>query len=150
MILCFIYRVSCIWYVWAHIIELQLARLKERPNLHADGFKRVPASLPVHPHHTIVCAVLSHVLRVLSPDVVSAIGIRWVAAVVPPTTSVLSGTLFWRVSRVPGWNYPKKTKKKTLNINTISSLRRSFELDFTSSICSNAVSSNQINHQIIF
>lgn len=92
---------TCLW------ILLQLIGLEERPYLHADGLERVPASFPVHPHHTIICAVLSHVPGVLSPNVVSAIGIGWVAAVVPPPTSILSCTLFGRISRIPGLNSRK-------------------------------------------
>lgn len=46
-----------------------------RSDLHADGFKRVPAALPVHPHHAVVCAVFGHVPRVSPAHVVSAVGI---------------------------------------------------------------------------
>lgn len=56
-------------------ILFQLSGLKDRTDLHTDGLEGVPASLPVHPNHAIICAVLRHVLGVRSPDVVSAIGI---------------------------------------------------------------------------
>lgn len=98
---------SGILYLICLGILLQLTGLEERPDLHADGLEWVPASFPVHPHHTIICAVLSHVPGVRSPNVVSAIGISWVAAVVPPPTSVLSGTLFGRISRIPVLNKKK-------------------------------------------
>lgn len=75
---------------------------KDRLDLHADGLERVPAALPVHPHHTVVCAVLRHLLRVGAAYVVSAVGIGRVAAVVPPTASVLPGTLFGGITGVPG------------------------------------------------
>lgn len=54
---------------------LQLVGLKPGPDLHADGLERVPASLPVHPHQAVVCAVLGHVPGVRPPHVVSAVGI---------------------------------------------------------------------------
>lgn len=102
-----VFYLSGILYLICLGILLQLTGLEERPDLHADGLEWVPASFPVHPHHTIICAVLSHVPGVRSPNVVSAIGIGWVAAVVPPPTSVLSGTLFGRISRIPGLNKKK-------------------------------------------
>lgn len=72
------------------------------PDLHAHGLERVPASLPVHPHHAVVGAVLRHVARVGSAHVVPAVGIGRVAAVVPPAAAILSGALFAGVARVPG------------------------------------------------
>lgn len=65
-----------------------------RFDLHADGLERIPAPPPVHPHHAVVCAVLGHLLRVGSANVVPAVGIGRVAAVVPPAASVLLGALF--------------------------------------------------------
>lgn len=74
---------------------------KERPDLHADGLDRIPAPLPVHPHHAVVCAVLGHLPRVGSAHVVTAVGIGRVAAVVPPTTSILPGALFGGIAGDP-------------------------------------------------
>lgn len=67
--LCGVLHLICLWILFL------LAGLKERPDLHADSLERVPASFPVHPHDAIICAVLSHVPSVRSPNVVSPIGI---------------------------------------------------------------------------
>ena len=73
-----------------------------RFDLHADGLERIPAALPVHPHHAVVRAVLGHELGVGAADVVAAVGIGRVAAVVPPAASVLPGALFGGISGGPG------------------------------------------------
>lgn len=80
----------------------RLAGNEERPDLHADGLERIPAPLPVHPHHAVVRAVLGHLLRVGSAHVVAAVGIGRVAAVVPPAASVLPGALFGGIPGGPG------------------------------------------------
>lgn len=74
----------------------------ERSDLHADGLQWIPAALPVHPHHTVICAVLCHFWRIGSAYIVSPIWIGWVAAVVPPATSVLPGALLGGIARRPG------------------------------------------------
>lgn len=78
------------------------SRGEEGADLHADGLERVPAALPVHPHHAVVRAVLGHLLGVGSAHVVAAVGIGRVAAVVPPASSVLPGTLLGVVPGGPG------------------------------------------------
>lgn len=90
-----------------------LFRVKERPDLHADGLEWVPAALPVHPHHAIICAMLGHASGVRPTYVVSTIGIGWVAAVVPPAASIFSGTLFGRISRVPGLDKRNSTSTQS-------------------------------------
>lgn len=85
-----------------------------RPDLHADGLEGIPAALPVHPHHAVVCAVLGHLSGVGSAHVVSTIGIGRVAAVVPPATSVLLGALFGWIARDPGSGDRDREKLNTI------------------------------------
>lgn len=89
---------------------------KVRPDLHADGLEGIPAALPVHPHHTVICAVLGHLSCVGSAHVVSTIGIGRVAAVVPPATSVLLGALFGWITGGPGSG--NRDREKLSNIVT--------------------------------
>ena len=86
--------------LWALCVRLPLL-LEERSDLHAHRLQRVPGSLPVHPHHAIICAVLGHVLGVGSSPVVSAVGIGRVTAMVPPAAAVFFGALFHGVTRDP-------------------------------------------------
>ena len=82
--------------VWGLLLGLIV-----RSNLHAHGFQGVPAALPVHPHHAVVCAVLGHSARVSPADIIPAVRIGRVAAVVPPTAPVLLRALLTAVARKP-------------------------------------------------
>lgn len=64
-----------VFYFGGFLSEPRSLGDKDRLDLHADGLERVPAALPVHPHHAVVCAVLRHLLRVGAAYVVSAVGI---------------------------------------------------------------------------
>ena len=78
-----------------------LFALKERSDLHAHGLQGEPAALPVHPHHAVVCAMLGHSAGISPAHVVPAVRIGRVAAVVPPTASVLHRALLTAVTRDP-------------------------------------------------
>lgn len=74
---------------------------EEGPDLHRYPPHWVPRSLPVHPHHTVVCAMLGHVPAVKATPVVSAIWIGCMASVIPPATTVFFGTLLSWISSDP-------------------------------------------------
>ena len=80
---------------------LDLLGRKERSDFHAHGLQGVPAALPIHPHHAVVCAVLGHSARGSPAHIVPAVRIGRVAAVVPPTASVLLRALLTAVARSP-------------------------------------------------
>lgn len=66
------------WHLLLYVMcidTLGLSGGKVRPDLHANSLERVPAALPVHPHHTIICAMLGHLSCVGSSNVVPPIGI---------------------------------------------------------------------------
>ena len=92
------------WVILRRVSDHQgrtLSRGEEWSDLHTDGFQGIPRSLPVHPHHAVVCAVLGHVFGVLPAPVVPAVGVGGVTAVVPPASAVLPGALFGWVSGEP-------------------------------------------------
>ena len=80
-----------------------------RPDLHGHLLHWVPGALPVHPHHSIICAVLCHVPGVRSTPVVSAIGIGCMTSVIPPSTTIFFRTLLSGICSFPEmkfvWSY---------------------------------------------
>lgn len=78
---------------------------EDGPDLHRHLSHGVPRSLPVHPHHTIICAVLGHVPAVKATPVVSAIRIGCMASVIPPAAAIF----FWALL---SWicSYPERRR----------------------------------------
>lgn len=79
------------------------------PDLHGHLLHRVPGPLPVHPHHSIVCAVLCHVPGIRATPVVSAIWIGRMTSIIPPSTTILFRTLLSGICSLPErkfvWGY---------------------------------------------
>ena len=80
-----------------------------RPDLHGHLLHWVPGALPVHPHHSIIRAVLGHVPAVRPTPVVSAVGIGCVTPVIPPSATVFFRTLLSGICSFPErkcvWSY---------------------------------------------
>lgn len=74
---------------------------EEGPDLHRHLLHRVPGPLPVHPHHSVIRAMLCHVPAVRSAPVVPAIRIGCMTPVIPPSTTILFRTLLSGICRFP-------------------------------------------------
>lgn len=74
---------------------------EEGSDLHRHLLHWIPGPLPIHPYHSIICAMFRHVPAVMSTPVVSAIWIGCMTSIIPPSTTIFFRTLFSGICSYP-------------------------------------------------